>query len=99
MPRAPSGWCPICFSAFICFTCLVNGLDCLRSTTGGGMVRACVVFGIGAVAGALLIDCLIPGGVGGYPVADALAILTNAQQQGAFMLSPQQGMKYPALIA
>jgi len=63
------------------------------------MVRACVVFGIGAVAGALLIDCLIPGVFGDYPVAYAIAMLTTAEQQVAYMLSRNQGMKYRVLIA
>src|SRR5437879_6503744 len=63
------------------------------------MVRACVVFGIGAVAGALLIDCLIPEVFGDYPLAHAIAMLATAEQQLAHMLSRNQGMKYRVLIA
>ena len=63
------------------------------------MVRACVVFGIGAVAGALLIDCLIPEVFGDYPLAHAIAMLATAEQQVAHMLSRNQGMKYRVLIA
>src|SRR3989449_4242147 len=74
-------------------------LDCLRITTGGVMVRACVVFGIGAVAGALLVDCLMPEVFGDYPLAHAIAMLATAEQQLAYMLSRNQGMKYRVLIA
>src|SRR2546426_12828049 len=69
-------------------------LDCLRITTGGVMVRACVVFGIGAVAGALLVDCLMPEVFGDYPLAHAIAMLATAEQQLAYMLSRNQGMKF-----
>src|SRR5437773_1476334 len=74
-------------------------LDCLRITTGGVMVRACVVFGIGAVAGALLVDCLMPEVFGDYPLAHAIAMLATAEQQLAYLLSRNQGMKYRVLIA
>ena len=63
------------------------------------MVRACVVFGIGAVAGALLVDCLMPEVFGDYPLAHAIAMLATAEQQLAYMLSRNQGMKYRVLIA
>src|SRR5436309_5441497 len=63
------------------------------------MVRACVVFGIGAVAGALFIDSLLPEAFGGYPLAYAIAMLATAEQQLAYMLSRNQGMKYRVLIA
>src|SRR5205823_6108003 len=63
------------------------------------MVRACVVFGIGAVAGALLIDSLIPGVFGDYPLVHAITVLATAEQQAADMLSRNQGMKYRVLIA
>src|SRR5947208_5338080 len=63
------------------------------------MVRACVVFGIGAVAGALLIDSLIPGVFGDYPLVHAITVLATAEQQVADMLSRNQGMKYRVLIA
>src|SRR5947208_5059686 len=61
------------------------------------MVRACVVFG--AVAGALLIDSLIPEVFGDYPLVHAIAMLGTAEQQVAYMLSRNQGMKYRVLIA
>src|SRR5881296_4747095 len=63
------------------------------------MVRACVVFGIGAVAGALFIDCLMPEVFGDYPLAYAIAMLATAEQQVAYLLSRNQGMKYRVLIA
>src|SRR5438094_4528364 len=63
------------------------------------MVRACVVFGIGAVAGALLVDCLMPAVFADYPLAHAIAMLATAEQQVAYMLSRNQGMKYRVLIA
>ena len=63
------------------------------------MVRACVVFGIGAVAGALFIVSFIPEAFGDYPLAYAIAMLATAEQQVAHMLSRNQGMKYRVLIA
>ena len=63
------------------------------------MARACVVFGIGAVAGALFIVSFIPEAFGDYPLAYAIAMLATAEQQVAHMLSRNQGMKYRVLIA
>ena len=63
------------------------------------MIRACVVFGIGAVVGALLIDSLIPGVFGDYSLVHAIAVLATVEQQVAYMLSRNQGMKYRVLIA
>src|SRR5207247_9741759 len=63
------------------------------------MVRACVVFGMGAVACALFIDWLMPEAFGDYPLGYAIAMLATAEQQVAYLLSRNQGMKYRVLIA
>ncbi|HSU64588.1 MAG TPA: response regulator transcription factor [Burkholderiales bacterium] len=63
------------------------------------MVRAGVMFGIGAAAGVLFIGVLIPEVFDDYALAHAVAVLATAEQQVADMLSRNQGAKYRVLIA